>query len=731
MSTTPALDRRGFLRLSALAGGGLMLGFGVDDVEAVTPHSFAPNAFITITPAGVITLMAKNPDMGQGVKTSLPMLLAEELDVGLDQVRIVQAGHDAGMADQGSGGSESIPNAWEPLRRAGAAARLVLIQAAARRWAVPEAELSTERGQVLHAASGRRAAYGELADAAARLRVPTPDSIKLKPRSEFKLLGQRHANVDGAGFARGAPLFCLDQQRAGQLYAMVEKCPVFGGTARSANLAEIRRLPGVRDAFIVEGSAEPLRRSADRNHHGLQPFVAVVASSSWAAIKARRALKVDWDTGAYGQHSSAGYREQALAALQRPGEVWRNDGDSTAALAQAARRVEAFYEFPLLAHCTMEPMSCLAEPLPDGGLALTTPSQFPDLVPVALHKVLGVPVDKVRVTIPRLGGGFGRRFELDFVLEAAAIALRVGKPIKLFYSREDDMRHDFYRPHGWQRMRAGLDAQGRVTAWETFALRHAFRDPVTPKLRAGLFPARFVPNYRVEVAMVDSNVPDGPYRSPGANSAAFVTESFVDELAHAAQQDPLAFRLALWGEDRELKAPDFDVGRIKAVLRLAAEKAGWGQVLPKGRGMGIAAYWAHRGYVAHVVEVAVSPAGELKVLRVVSAVDVGPIVNRSGAEQQVQGSVIDALSSTLHQRITLEAGAVVQGNFDDNPQIRMPEVPERIEVHFIERDIPPTGLGEPALPPLPPALCNAIFAACGKRIRSLPLRGQDLSWSGV
>jgi len=731
MRSPGAVGRRGFLQLMAAGGGALVLG----TAEAQAPagsDTFTPHPLIRIAPDGSVTLWAKNPDMGQGVKTTLPMLVAEELDVPWERVRVEQCGWDIRLDDQGSGGSESVRKAWEPLRRAGATARQLLLEAAAQQWSVPIGELDTAAGEVLHGASGRRAGYASLVAAAAQLPVPDPKSVALKPRERFRLIGRRVPHVDNAAVVRGAPLFCLDRTPEGALVALYEKCPVFGGRVQQANLAEIKALPGVRDAFVLEGTKDPLTRKPEKNFHGLQPGIAIVATSTWAALKARRALKVQWDDGGRGGpggDSSAGFRAAALKTLERPGELWRDDGDARTAMAAAARTVEAFYEAPVLAHMTMEPMSCVAEPTADGGMRLFTPSQFPDIAAAAIEAVLDIPAAKLKIDIARLGGGFGRRFETDFVLEAVAIAQRMKLPVKLFVPRDSDTRHDFYRPFSFQHFKAGLDAQGRVVAFESHAIRQGFRNPVPPKGRSSLFPARFIPNYRLQLSIVDSNLPPGPYRSPGANTSAFMIEGFVDELAHGAGQDPLAFRLQLLGEDRELKEPAFSVTRMKAVLRLAAEKAGWGRQLPKGQGLGLAAYFAHHGYVAQVVEVEVSRGGELRVRRVTAAVDVGPIVNLSGAESQVQGSVLDALSSTLAQEITVERGAVVQAGFDDNPHLRMPQVPARVDVHFIERDIAPTGLGEPALPPLPPALCNAIFAATGHRIRRLPLKHHDLRWT--
>ena len=722
------IGRRGFLQLSALAGGGMLMGVFAPAARAGA-YTFSPHVLIQIRSDGTITLLAKNPDMGQGVKTSLPLLIAEELDVGLDQVRVEQAPWDARLADQGSGGSNSIASGWEPLRRAGAAARQVLVAAAAARWDVPAEQLGTERAQVIHAASGRRLGYGELADAAARLPLPDPAKVALKARANYRLVGRRTPGVDTVAIVHGAPLYCLDHHRPGQLHAVVELCPVFGGSVAHANLDQVKAMPGVRDAFVFEGTPGALHRHESiYGMTGCCPAVAIVAASTWSAMKAKRALRVQWDPGAQGGDSSARHRATALGLLERDGvEVWRDDGDARTALARAAKVIEATYEAPALSHSPMEPMSCIAEPLADGSVHLITPSQIPDTVPLMLQTALGIPSHRVRIDIPRLGGGFGRRSESDFVILATAIALRVNAPVKLQFTREDDMRHDFYRAPVWQKLRAALDDQGRLAALHIHTVRHAFRDPATPKVRATLYPAGFVANYRIEASVVDTNLPSGAYRAPGANANAFVLEGFIDELAYAAGQDPLAFRLALLStHDDKLTDPEFDSARMQGVLALAAEKAGWGGPLPAGSGRGIAGYFSYGGYVAHVVEATVDASGHVKVRRVTSAVDVGVVVNPDGAEQQVQGAVLDGLSSSLAQEITVENGAVVQGNFDTYPMLRMPDVPARVDVHFIESEHAPVGLGEAGLPPLPPALCNAIFAATGQRVRALPLSRQAL-----
>ncbi len=738
----PLLSRREFFRVTALAGGGLALGlyfdgsttaFAESSTSSGAPLSqpartFSPNAFIRITPEGVVTIVAKNPEIGQGVKTSLPMIVAEELGVDFAQVKIVQGALDPQLGPQFAGGSLSTPMNYDGLRRAGAVARTMLIAAAAQTWHVPVNECSLEHGFVVHQSSGRRLGFGELATLAASLPVPDEKTVVLKEPDQFKLLGSRVGGVDNPSIVTGKALFGIDQKVPGLRYAVYEKCPVFGGKAVSANLEQVKALPGVRDAFLLDGQ---------NDYTGLLSGVAIVADSTWAAFSARKQLRVVWNEGAGASQSSENYATQAAALSGEPGKIVRKDGDVVAALASAAKKIEATYSYPYLSHATLEPQNCLAWPTPDGGMEILAPTQNPGDAQDLVARTLKIAKEKITVHFTRIGGGFGRRLMNDFVVEAAAIAQKSGGPIKLTWTREDDMRHDFFRPAGWHYLQGGLDAAGGLIAWHDRFITVGLNDAEKPTLSANMdvnhFPGRFVPAYLLEQTVINTNIPTGWLRAPGSNSLAFVIQSFLDELAHAGNQDPLAFCLAALGPDRQLAGgkydPSYDTKRMKGVLTLAAEKSGWGKKLPRGSGQGIAFYFSHQGYVAEVAEVTVDRAGTLKVNRVTAAVDVGPIMNLSGAETQVQGSIIDGLSSTWMQEITIDHGRVVQSNFDQFPMLRITDVPPIIDVHFIQSKNHPTGLGEPALPPLPPAVCNAIFAATGKRVRQLPLSKTDLSWT--
>lgn len=731
----PSLSRRDFVRVTALAGGGFALGLYFKPGATVfaqlrggipgnTARVFTPSAFVRITPDGVVTLIAKNPELGQGVKTTLPMIVAEELDVDFAAVRIEQGGLDPQLGFQLSGGSSSVPRNYDALRRAGATARQMLVEAAAQTWGVPASELTTEHGAVLHRRTGRQLTYGELAAKAATLPLPDDKTVQLKDPANFRLIGSRVGGVDNAAIVTGQPLFGLDQKVPGMRYAVYEKCPAFGGRVVSANLGQIRALPGVRDAFVIDGG---------KDYYELLSGVAIVADSTWAAFSARRQLRVVWDEGSGASHGTAGYATEAATLAGREGKLLHNVGDVTTAMANVTTKIEASYSYPYLAHAALEPHNCVARPTPDGGIELFIPTQMPQRAEDLLHQTLGIPRAKIKQHVMRVGGAFGRRWYHDFAIEAATIALRLNEPVKLTWTREDDMRHDFYRPPGWHYLRAGLDAAGNIVAWHdrfvTVGLNSATEPAYCADIGVDDFPHPFLPNVRLEQAVVATNVPTGPLRAPVANAQAFVTESFLDELAHAARRDPLELRLTLLGADRLIPKSNFNTRRMKDVLRLAAEKSGWGKRLSRGSGQGLASYYSHAGYFAEVAEISVAQDGTLKVHRVTVAGDVGPIINLSGAENQVEGSIIDGLSAAWLQEITLERGSIVQGNFNDYPLLRIAEAPAQIDVHFLPSENPPTGLGEPALPPLAPAVGNAIFAATGKRIRALPFKNADLRWS--
>ncbi len=733
MKPTAPFSRRDFIRVSALVGGGLVVSYGLPAFAQSpgvdnTARGFTPNPFIKITPDGLVTLVAKNPELGQGVKTSLPMILAEELGADFSKVKIEYGTLDSQLGPQEAGGSMSIFDNYQPLRKAGAVARTLLIQAAAETWKVPAGECSAANSCVTHGPTGRVLSFGELATKAALLPLPDEKSVILKRPQENKLIGNRVGGVDNPAIVTGQSLFGLDQTAPGMVHAVYVKCPVFGGKVISANLDRIKKLPGVLDAFIVEGTAD---------YYTLMPGVAIIADSTWAAFKARRVLDVVWDEGPGAAHSSADYERQAAALGATAGKIAHEDGDTATALAGAAKTVSGAYHYPYLHHAPLEPMNALAIPQADGGMQIIAPTQSPEDAQAVAAKILKLPKEKIHVRFTRIGGAFGRRLVNDYVAEAAALAQRVGRPVKLTWTREDDTQQGKYRPAGWHFLKGGLDATGRLVAWHNHFVTVGLNDTEKPGTAANMggqeFPGRFVPHFRLEKSILSTNVPTNWMRAPGSNGLAFVFQSFIDELAHAAGKDPFEFRLALLGADRVLPGsgrwdPPYSATRMKGVLQQAAEKAGWGKKMPRGSGQGIAFHFSHGGYVAEVAEVSVTRDGTLAVQSVVAAVDVGPIINYSGAESQVQGSIIDGLGAAWLQEITIGEGRVEQTNFHDFPLLRINATPARIEIHFIQSDNPPTGLGEPALPPLPPAVCNAIFAATGKRIRRLPIVRTDLQW---
>jgi len=711
------MDRRSFLKVSMLASGALMVGvgsYGTLLAGDAGQETWKPNLYVRIDPDGTVTIISKNPEGGQGVKTAFPMVVAECLEVDWKDVQVEQAPLDDRYGRQVAGGSRGTPDGWDDLRVAGTAAMDLLMTAAAKEWGVAAADCSAENGVITHTPSGQTKAYASLLKTAAALPTPDVSELKLKSRpSEFKLLGKFIPGIDNAKILTGQPLFGCDIRLDGMLYAVFEKSPVFGSKLRGANVDEIRKLPGVTHAFIVKGT-DDIR--------GLQPGVAIVAKTWWEASSARKQLKVDWETTQ--SDSSEGYGKQAEGLAAEPGETLRHDGDVEATFGKAAKVVEASYYYPFVSHANMEPQNCTALLHESGKMELWAPSQNPKSGRKLVSNTLGIPENRVHVNQVRYGGGFGRRLRNDFMVEAAWIARETGKPVQLQWTREDDMKHDFYRPGAWHHFKAGLDNAGRMTAFDSHFITMGLKGKTISGANAptNRYPAGLVPNFRIRQSLIECHVPTGPWRAPGASAYCWAYQSFYDEVALAAGRDPLEFRLDLLS--RSFGKPPMDLERARGTLKLAAEKAGWGRDPGPNRGLGIAFSYGHSGYVTHVAEV-VADGSKITVEKVVSVADVGPILNLSGAKNQVEGAVIDALS-TAQLEITFEEGATRQSNFQNYRLLKIRQAPE-IEVHFIQSDNSPTGLGEPPVLAAAPAIANAIFAATGTRIRELPFKRSGIT----
>lgn len=728
MSDTMQLSRRTLLKASALVGGGFALSASFpllsQAAESGAPASL--NAFITINPDNTITIIGKNPEIGQGIKTMLPMLIAEELDADWAQVRIEQGHTDAArFGPQLAGGSFATPLNWIPMRQTGAAARAMLIAAAAQRWGVDAAGLRTEPSRVVDPASGRSLSYGELASDAAAMPVPAPASLQLKNVTDFRIIGKSVNGIDSPRIVRGEPIFGVDTQLPGMVYAAYERSPVFGARLVSANLDAAKAAPGVIDAFTVQGNG---------NAAELVDGVAVIASNWWLANRARRQLAPVWDNGEWASHSTADYntRARALMASGEEQEVFGETGNTAEAFSAAAQVIEAEYSYPFLAHVAMEPMNCTALLREDGVMEMWAPSQLPQGGQQSVAGYLGVTPDKVVVNITRMGGGFGRRLNNDYMVQVAAIAKQMpGTPVQLIWSREDDLRTDFYRPAGWHKLRAALNADGTITGLEdhfvTFELGESQFNPAV--MTADEFPAKFVANTRFAQTKMRTAVPMGALRAPRSNALSFVFQGFLDEIAHATGTDlPTLMLDIVAGAEPEPAVmgfggpnPGFDPRRLRAVTQKVTDMAAWGEPVAEGHALGFGYYYSHQGYFAEVVEASLNERNQVVVHKVWVAGDVGhTIINPTGALNQVQGSIIDGIGQALALAVEIEGGAAKQSNFHNYPLPRMPMTPE-IVVEWVHSDNSPTGLGEPALPPVIPALTNALFALTGKRVRDLPI----------
>jgi isoquinoline 1-oxidoreductase beta subunit len=740
--------RRAFLKTSAATSASLLLPFYLSgnprkrsNSDPSAAATFSPNAFLEIASSGDITIWCPRSEMGQGVRTSLPMIVAEELGCDWRQVRVLQADLASKYGDQLTGGSGSVRDRFPDLRKAGAAAREMLLAAAAAQWNVPASQCRAQHSVVLHSPTQRKLTFAELVPAASVLQPPADPP--LKPATEFTLIGKPTLRTDTPAKVNGSAKFGIDTRVPGMLVACIERCPVYGGKASSFNAAEVKSLLGVR-AVLEIPAVHLTHQFGDTSGPGSRNYtcsgVAVVADSTWAALQARKKLNVLWAETHSAGESTASLRQKMIELTSKPAALIRNDGDFEKAHALAAKRIEASYEVPFLAHAAMEPPNCTAH-VHDDECELWAPTQIPGAAADAVAVALNIPRDRIQVHVTFIGGGFGRRLIQDYAVEAALVSRELKAPVQVIWTREDDIRHDFYRPAAHHFLQAGLDEKNSLVSW-----LHRGSSPsieifyngtgISPQQAAQVdtldFPGAFAPNFRLEFAVADSNMPLGYWRSVDASGNQFVLSSFFDELAHAVGRDPVEFLLATLGAPRKVDLGNrgtIDVARRRRVIELAAEKSGWGKPLPgTGRGIGICFGWGT--CVAQVAEVVCNAkAGSLRVNRVVCAVDCGQSINPLGIEAQMQSGINFGLAQALKSEITVSQGRVEQSNFHDYEVLRMADAPPFIEVHIVPSSERPGGIGEPCVPPIAPAVANAIFAATGKRIRRLPIRAADLQAS--
>jgi len=700
------LSRRGFVGAGIAAGAGLVIGFYLPHKGGSERDSFSPNAYLRITPDNKVTIVVARSEMGQGVRTALPMILAEELEADWKQIEIEQAGASTLFGDQTTGGSASIRTTWDPMRKAGATAREMLISAAALTWGVPRSGCMAENGHIRHAATNRSLSYGDLVGKASTL--PIPSDVTLKQSKDYKIVGQRLARVDSPSKVKGEAVFGIDFRLPGMKYAVLSRCPVIGGKVASFDDKDSKKIGGVSFVGKVGDSA-----------------VAVMADSVWGAMEGRRVLNVNWDEGPNKDLTTAAVMASLKQVASKKGANMYSSGEPAKA---AGRHISAEYTLPFMAHAPMEPGNCTAS-YQASKCELWAPTQVPQDCRESVATAIGLDPDQVKVNVTLMGGGFGRRLEHDYAVEAALVSKAINAPVKVVWTREDDMRFSTYRPASIHQLSATLDGSGYAVG-----LTHRIIAPsisgqkgqpvpngVDPDLPDEAGPVYGVPNYLIEYVMAETPVPLGWMRSVYALQAAFALESFIDELAVAAGKDPLQYRLHLLAKDQDLPyfTTTWKTSRMRGVLQLAGEKAGWDKPLPAGHYRGVACFGCFASYMAEVVEISMEN-GAPRVQRVVAAVDCGQVVNPSILEQQIQGGIVYGLANALRAKITIEKGRVVQGNFDDYAPLRMEETPT-VEVYAVSSPEAPTGIGEPSVPPIAPAVCNAIYAATKKRIRALPI----------